>query len=296
MYKLDSWLLRELGEDAFASVTVTCPKLRLLFLRAFGNWLYRRGEAMYLFRHLVVHLQQTYPGERTLLAPAWDLLNRWEIVLPVQHRPPMPRVVLDAVLAISLQWGWYRFACITALAFHGAMRIGEPLRASRSDLVLPSESFLDEDVCFVSIQKPKSRRRGKGKTQHSKITDAATVKFAAALFDGMPAASALYPSSAATFRRRWDRVMMALEIPPESRLTPGSLRGGGAVHLYHQGVAISDLLWRLRLRHIITLESYLQETAASGVFAKLPDNAKANVRTCSTMLPHLYNAVISRAL
>ena len=296
MDKLDSWLLRELGEETFNSVSQICPKLRLLFLRAFGNWLFQRGEAMYLYRHLVVHLQQTYPGERTMLAPAWDLLNRWEIVLPVQHRPPLPRVVLDAMLSISLQWGWYRFACITALAFHGAMRIGEPLRALRSDLVLPTEAFLDEHVCFISIQKPKSRRRGKGKTQHSKITDSATVKFAAALYEDMPSACALYPASAATYRRRWDLVMMALQIPPEARLTPGSLRGGGAVHLYHQGVGISDLLWRLRLRHVITLESYLQETAAAGVFGKLPENAKANVRNCSAMLPHIYNTVISRAL
>ena len=285
--KLDSWLLRELGDETFRSVSEICPKLRLMFLRSFGSWMYKRGEAMYLFRHLVVHMQQTYPGDRTLLAPAWDLLNRWEIVLPVQHRPPMPRLVLDAMLAISLQWGWYRFACITALAFHGAMRIGEPLRAARSDLVLPTEALLDGDVCFLCIQKPKARRRGKGKTQHSKITDAATVKFATALFEDMNVNSLLYPSSASTYRRRWDRVLQALEIPQTSLLTPGSLRGGGAVHLYHQGVPISDLLWRLRLKHLATLESYLQETAASGVFGKLPNSA---------MLPHLYRAVISRAL
>ena len=68
------------------------------------------------------------------------------------------------------------------------------------------------------------------------------------------------------------------------------------MHLYHQGVPISDLLWRLRLKHLATLESYLQETAASGVFGKLPNNAKANVRCCSAMLPHFYRAVISRAL
>lgn len=294
--KLDSWLLRELGDETFRSVSEICPKLRLIFLRSFGSWMYKRGEAMYLFRHLVVHMQQTYPGDRTLLAPAWDLLNRWEIVLPVQHRPPLPRLVLDAMLAISLQWGWYRFACITALAFHGAMRIGEPLRAARSDLVLPTEALLDGDVCFLCIQKPKARRRGKGKTQHSKITDAATVKFATALFEDMNVNSLLYPSSASTYRRRWDRVLQALEIPQSSLLTPGSLRGGGAVHLYHQGVPISDLLWRLRLKHLATLESYLQETAASGVFGKLPNNAKANVRCCSAMLPHLYRAVISRAL
>ena len=69
---------------------------------------------------------------------------------------------------------------------------------ARSDLVLPTEALLDGDVCFLCIQKPKARRRGKGKTQHSKITDAATVKFATALFEDMNVNSLLYPSSAST--------------------------------------------------------------------------------------------------
>ena len=77
-------------------------------------------------------------------------------------------------------------------------------------------------------------------------------------------------------------------------LTPGSLRGGGAVHLYHQGVPIADLLWRLRLKQVTTLENYLQETAASTstVFSSLPEAAKANVRSCSQMLPHFYTTIM----
>ena len=294
--KLDAWLLRELGPETFGNIVDRCPKLRLWFLRAFGNWMYQNGEAMYLFRHLVVHLQQTFPGERSLLAPAWDLLTRWEIVLPVQHRPPLPRIVLDAMLAVSLSWGWHRFAGITALAFHGAMRIGEPLRCFRADLVLPSEAYLQEQVCFLGVRAPKPGRRGRGKVQHSKISDAATVDFVTWLFEHLDPSAALYPSSAGTYRRRWDKVAEALEIPVSSQLTPGSLRGGGAVHLYHSGIQVTDLLWRLRLRHVATLESYLQETAAAGVFAALPEVSKNNVKNASKMLPHFYKVITSRAL
>lgn len=40
-----------------------------------------------------------------------------------------------------------------------------------------------------------------------------------------------------------------------------------AVMLYRRGESISNILWRLGLRLQSTLESYLQEMAASAVFA-----------------------------
>lgn len=157
---------------------------------------------MYLFRHLVVHLQQCFPGERALMAPSWDLLSRWEIAGPVTHRPPLPKRILDAFVSVVLMWGWYRWAGVTLLAFHGAMRIGEPLRAFRADLVLPAEACLQEQVCCVCVRAPKPGRRGKGKVQHSKITDSLTVQLVSALFQDLDPSAKLYPSSASSYRRR----------------------------------------------------------------------------------------------
>ena len=292
--KFDRWIRRNLPEETCESLLLV-PRLRLLFLRTFGNDLFKKGEAMYIFRHLVVHLQQTYPGERTLLAPAWDLLSRWEIAEPVNHRPPIPRKVLDAFVSLALTWGWYRFACVTALAFHGAMRVGEPLRAVRSDIVLPAEACLQEEVCFVCIRAPKSGRRGKGRIQHSKICDSQVVRLVAAVFQDLEPDAPLYPSSASSYRRRWDKIAEALALPAELQITPGSLRPGGTIFLYHSGLPIADLMWRLRLRNISTLESYLQETGASNIFAALPVQVKHNVQHCSEMLPHLCKAIISRS-
>lgn len=206
--KFDRWLRRQLGDEMVQSFEL-CPKLRLPLLRAFGNELYRSGQAMYLFRHLVVCLQQQFPGERSLMAPAWDLLTRWEIAEPVTHRPPMPRKVADAFISLALAWGWHRWALVTGLAYHGAMRIGEPLRAVRADLVLPQEACLTEDVCFLCVRSPKPGRRGR-----AKITDPLTVQFAAAVKQHMDPMATLYPASASSYRRRWDRIAATLSMHP----------------------------------------------------------------------------------
>lgn len=86
---------------------------------------------MYLFRHLTVMMQQRFPSQIAALADAWDLLSRWEIAEPISHRPPLPKIILDAMLSLALAWGWVHWAAVTALSYHGAMRIGEPLKALR---------------------------------------------------------------------------------------------------------------------------------------------------------------------
>lgn len=51
MDKFNRWIRRQLSVEASESLALL-PKLRLWFLRAFGNDMFKRGEAMYLFRHL----------------------------------------------------------------------------------------------------------------------------------------------------------------------------------------------------------------------------------------------------
>eukprot|EP00434_Breviolum_minutum_P010322 symbB.v1.2.009108.t1/scaffold573.1/size222803/17 len=99
------WLERELSVEAWTSVR-GAPQLQVLFLRSFGNWLFNQGMPMYLFRHLVVLIQQQFPAERHQITSAWDLLARWELVQPVSHRPPLPKILLDAFVCLALSWGW----------------------------------------------------------------------------------------------------------------------------------------------------------------------------------------------
>ena len=100
------WLEAEVSSEVWRSL-VAHPHLQVMFLRSFGNWLYGQGKAMYLFRHLVVFLQQQFPAVRHQIIPAWELLARWELVLPVSHRPPLPKLVLDVVCSLALACSFY---------------------------------------------------------------------------------------------------------------------------------------------------------------------------------------------
>lgn len=278
------WLQAELSLESWTSICRS-PHLQVIFLRSYGNWLYNDGKAMYLFRHLVVFCQQQFPGERHQIQPAWQLLQRWEAVQPGSHRPPLPKVILDAMLCLAMSWNWFRWAAVTAIAFHGACRVGEPLSAQRKDLILPDEAGLSDSVCFLNIAAPKTSRRGRGRTQHTKITDAATVQLAKTVFSHLRPDEPLYPSTLDSYRRRWGRLLMTLGVPSSARLTPGCVRGGGAVHLYHVGTPIANIQWVMRLKVLQTLEHYLQETAALGVLNQLSTGAKSKVFSCAKIIP-----------
>ena len=57
------WLQRELSVLAWQSVC-THPHLQVFFLRSYGNWLFQKGQPLYVFRHLVVFCQQQFPHLR----------------------------------------------------------------------------------------------------------------------------------------------------------------------------------------------------------------------------------------
>ena len=97
------WLQSELPFESWEWVRSDPPRM-LLFLRAFGmHFYYSKSGPMYVFRHLVVLLQQQFPDHRGRIREGWDLLARWEVAQPVSHRPPLPKVILDSMLA-SLVW------------------------------------------------------------------------------------------------------------------------------------------------------------------------------------------------
>ena len=73
-------------------------------------------------------------------------------------------------------------------------------------------------------------------------------------------------------------VLQILQVPPTAQLTPASLRAGGAIAAFHQGVSIPDLLWRMRLRSQVTLEFYLQEMAGASVLPSLATRVRQRIQ------------------
>ena len=261
-------------ERLFASV----PECLIAALLAYGNKQYLDGASLSRFRHLILCCQRWVPSSRTLTSPCWDLVAKWETVEPVCHRVPVPEGLVRAMVVMAWQLKWFGWAGITLIAFYGAGRVGEVLKCCREDLLFPSDILdRDHEGLFLRLRQFKSLGRQPARTQHMEIRDPAAVALLSKIFEGFPKHVRLYQGTPSLYRRRWDAVLNMCEIPADLRLTPGGLRGGAAVMLYRKHTPIQDILWRLRLRSQSTLESYLQETAASSVFASLHDQVRVRL-------------------
>ena len=275
----EMWVLERVSAHA-ASQLFLCPQLAVDVLVNYGKSLFAAGAPLYEYRHVLVLAQQKHSGLRAFMAPAWQVISQWEEVQPLQHRQPLPEVLFRAMFVVSLLLGWKRWAATLLLAFEGIARIGEVLQATRADLVLPCDSCDNViGVAFLRIRKPKTSRRGKGRIQHLKISNSAAVTFLEQVFGPLDYSLKLFPLSANVFRRRWERVLDVLLVPKLRRPTPASVRGGGAILAYKRGEPISDILWRMRLVALSTLESYLQELAADSFLVKLPELSRSRIRS-----------------
>ena len=75
-------------------------------------------------------------------------------------------------------------------------------------------------------------------------------------------------------------------------LTPASLRGGGAVDLFHQTGDPHLVLWRCRWRQLRTMEHYLQEVTALSMLPSMSDNDRYRIQTFADACPQLLERFI----
>ena len=89
---------------------------------------------------------------RSFMPSAWALVSKWEVAEPVQHRAPLPKPLMQAMVGLGLLWDWPLFSACLALCFHGICRIGEVLAARRSDLLTPTDLLAEEAVIFKNSE------------------------------------------------------------------------------------------------------------------------------------------------
>ena len=194
------------------------------------------------------------------------------------------------MVGLALSRGWLRWAALTALCFYGIACIGEPLHATRADLLTPGDLLSDRPCIYLVVRRPKTRGRG-AKVQHISLHEPLVIDLVTSVFEPLPKEAALYPGSPAAYRRRWDSLLKDLGISRIAKLTPGSLRGGGAVTAHQKGLPIADLQWAMRLQHQTTLGYYLQEVTAASVLPSLSLEARENVQAASKFVPFLVAAL-----
>ena len=230
-------------------------------LRNYGDHLYAAGEGLQKYRYTVLAAQRLTWGMKGNLGPAWELVSRWERLEPPQHRTPVPEAVLQALAVLAWFCGLERWAAVTCAAFYGMARIVEILNCTRACVLLPADHLSKVYAVYIKLTASKTSGRGRFRVQHLKVDNPYAVKYIIAALSHLPTDAPLYVHGPGAFRLRWNRLLATLGFG-DSSLTPGGLRGGGAVAAYHCGRPVSDVQWRMRLKNLHTLEFYLQETAA----------------------------------
>ena len=188
---VQSWTSINLGERKWnefldwASLSVDCDPLTLflqvpLFLahaiRRFGDLEFTGGGSLLYYRHLVLTAQRKVPNVRPFVSICWDLASRWEKAEPTKHRPPVPEVLMEAMVALAWSLGWRRWCGVTLLCFFGIARAGEVLRCCRADLLLPFDMMYECESAFLLLRHSKTMYRQLAKVQHLKINSPLAVK------------------------------------------------------------------------------------------------------------------------
>lgn len=257
-------------------------------LRAYGDLMFQRGMALSNLRHLILACQRWKVASRPFMAVAWEIVERWEAQVPVNHRTPIPEVVVKAFCSLAWGFKWYSWVGATLLSFYGAGRVGEVLRTYRRDLILPQDNLEPCGApCFLQLKTFKSRNRQPAKIQHMKVDHPYVSRLLTRIFIDLDLDAPLFGSTPYQFRKRWDMLVSAFNIGKEHALTPGGLRGGAAVYHYKKGRHINDVMWLMRVRAQSTLESYIQEVSVLNTIAKLSLSSRTSISKAASMFDFL---------
>lgn len=264
---------------------LSTAELANLGLKGYGLALFKQGAPRY-WLYAITAVQQLRPEFRSCLSGAWAVDKKWQLEEPGQCRAVLSAPVLRAVLCLSLLWGWWSFAAITALGFGGMLHPNEFLQLTRRDLIFPSDSMLETRSLYVFVKNPKTSRFAR--KQHVRVDDDSLSFLAWCVFGLQALDTKLFPASTAAYRRQWNSIMDRLQIPrrqAEGGATPGTLRGSGATHEYLQCGNISQIQWKGRWNRLKTLEHYIQEVAAQLFLFNLSPVARQKISSLSSCLP-----------
>ena len=286
-----NWVRKDLSAAPLEVIFHKAPALLALLLRSYGDMMFQAGGALSNLRHLLLAAQRWNPMLKPYMQLPWELVARWEKQHPVRHRTPVPESVVKAICTLAWCYKWYAWSCATAVAFYGGSRVGELLKCTRADLLLPSD-LAEEGVqpVFLRLRFFKSKNRSPAHVQHLRISDTTTCSLLRLLFRNLQPEELLFDTNPYQFRKRWNILLATFGITDAKTFTPGGLRGGFAVAAYRAGKPVQDIMWSMRLRSQVTLESYLQEAASLSSLASLPAATRSSIFHASKVFRFLPNS------
>ena len=255
------------------------------WLVLYGQELYKSGKAYGIFAETINSVAASRPQIRKQLTVAWDYAFSWVADEPFGHHPALPALVLLAMMAVGLIWGWVCEAAIFGLTWAGILRIGEVLQATREDLVLPRDAAPGTPYALLRIKEPKTRGRH-ARHQAARVDPTDIIELLDIAFAKFDPGSKLWSLSASTLRKRFNDLLRAVRIPLDRNgksrtFDLSSLRPGGASHLLTCCEDSEVVRRRGRWATVKTMEIYLQEVLYVTYVERLPADTKSFIATAA---------------
>ena len=250
------------------------PRPLAEMLRDYGQFLFATRCSQAEYAETIVAVGRLRRDWRASLSLAWDIKAEWGLREPTQHTPPLPMHAIRAALCVALVLGDFTFVAIVLAAFMGGTRIGEALRLTRADILLPADMLVDarapgQRMMFLILRQSKtSTRPGGAVDQHAAIDCPTTIAFFEWYLDGFPREQPLWPRTYPAWTARWQSIITAqLDIPTTGThgYTPNCLRAAHSTESYIEYNDVEKIRWQLRHRakRVTTLEHYIQELPAA---------------------------------
>lgn len=261
----------------------------------FMHGLGRRSSLMKA-KHAVLFVQTVRPRLHGLLKSTWNTLRSWEEMSPAGFRSPMPLPLLAALLCQSRIIAvrtedsvekklWFIFAGLVAVSFFGMLRPGELFGLLVGDVCLPHSMALAASFAVIRLKRPKNARQ-MGQQQFCEVHHPDAINWLAWIVHTRAKKErALRPSTPARFRIMFKTVCEKMMVQ-NMKLSPASLRAGGATWMLDEGYEVSRIRFQGRWTNLRSLEHYLQVARAQQLSLTIPDHVALQLR--KLLLKHSY--------
>lgn len=241
-------------------------------------------EHMYMDDYPVVYAGYLLSGMQHFLglAPwrlklAWRTFGAWKREQPTASAPPLPQIVLRAVVVVCANFGLHRLGALLALAFHAYLRTSEFLDLRAEDLLL------DGQRGSVRLWHTKTSRRVGG--YESVVIDCpVTIVYLRRALSEMQPGESFWPYSVVLFRRVWVGILTLVGCQ-NMRLSPYSIRRGGASEDFARCGSLGRCMIRGRWRHLKTAKVYLQVARTVETTLQLPSEAALRCTHLAALFP-----------
>ena len=274
------WELVEKGEIPMVDDT----------LEAFVREMHRFGKksSLRVAKLGVLFMQCVRPRLKRNINSTWTTIRSWEEQKPSGYCAPLPVVLLAALVCLSRKLAseldgrtsdlWYRFSSMLTMGFFGLLRPGEMFKLQSRHVTLPNSLSLGSPISVIQLEQPKNSR-AMGRQQFAVVAQADAINWlswmtTASSENGKP----LWPSTPSRFRLMFRELCEKLGIA-NLKLSPASLRAGGATWMLDMGIEISKIRFAGRWSNLRSLEHYLQLARSTQISLSLSPHSVSLIKS-----------------